>query len=251
MTAASLAQHELTAATRRHGCIAIVPAGGSGSRFGAATPKQYIEIAGIAVLEHTLRALRQCEAIEHIFVAVPAGEHRADAIATRVGNATVLRCAGAQRADTVRNALATVAKSVRRDAWVLVHDAARPCVSKTDLDRLIERLRDHAVGGLLATPVADTLKRADGQGGVAETVSRERMWRAQTPQMFRYETLIHALDASPDVTDEAQAIEALGMVPLLVPGSARNIKITQAEDADLAVFYLRTRESCDPLQNQD
>lgn len=231
------------AGPQRYGCIAIVPAGGSGSRFGAATPKQYIEIAGAPVLEHTLRALRQCVAIEHIFVAVPVDEDRADAIATRVGNTTVLRCAGAQRADTVRNALTAVAKWVRRDAWVLVHDAARPCVGKGDLDRLVETLGDHAVGGLLATPVSDTLKRADEAGAVVETVSRERMWRAQTPQMFRYETLVHALAASPDVTDEAQAIEALGMAPLLVPGSARNIKITHADDAELAAFYLRDQTS--------
>lgn len=231
------------AGPQRYGCIAIVPAGGSGSRFGAATPKQYIEIAGAPVLEHSLRALRQCVAIEHIFVAVPVDEDRADAIATRVGNTTVLRCAGAQRADTVRNALTAVAKWVRRDAWVLVHDAARPCVGKGDLDRLVETLGDHAVGGLLATPVSDTLKRADEAGAVVETVSRERMWRAQTPQMFRYETLVHALAASPDVTDEAQAIEALGMAPLLVPGSARNIKITHADDAELAAFYLRDQTS--------
>lgn len=231
------------AGPQRYGCIAIVPAGGSGARFGAAVPKQYIEIAGAPVLEHTLRALRRQAAIEHIFVVVPVDESRADAIATRVGNTTVLRCAGAQRADTVRNALAAVAKWVRRDAWVLVHDAARPCVGKADLDRLIETLRDHAVGGLLATPVSDTLKRADDAGGVSETVSRERMWRAQTPQMFRCETLVHALAASPDVTDEAQAIEALGMVPLLVPGSARNIKITHADDAELAAFYLRDHSS--------
>ncbi|MBL8311742.1 MAG: 2-C-methyl-D-erythritol 4-phosphate cytidylyltransferase [Burkholderiales bacterium] len=230
----------------RFGCVAIVPAGGSGSRFGAATPKQYTEIAGAPVLEHTLCALRQCDAIEHIFVAVPAEEVRADAIAARAGNTTVLRCAGAQRADTVRSALAAVVKSVRRDAWVLVHDAARPCVSKSDLDRLIATLSQHAVGGLLATPVSDTLKRADEHGGVAETVPRAGMWRAQTPQMFRYETLAHALVASPDVTDEAQAIEALGMVPLLVPGSARNIKITHAEDAELVAFYLRGREPHNP-----
>ncbi len=219
-------------------CVAVVPAGGSGSRFGAATPKQYTEIAGAAVLEHTLRALRQCQAIEHIFVAVPADEHRADAIAVRSGHTTVLHCAGAQRAHTVVNALVAIAKFVRRDAWVLVHDAARPCVALADLERLIERVGAHPVGGLLASPVADTLKRGDDQATVVETVSRERMWRAQTPQMFRYETLVHALNASPDVTDEAQAVEALGMAPLLVPGSARNIKITQAEDAELAAFYL-------------
>jgi 2-C-methyl-D-erythritol 4-phosphate cytidylyltransferase len=223
---------------QRFNCIAIVPAGGSGSRFGGPLPKQYTEIAGAMVLEHTLRALRRSEKIEHIFVAVPADEDRADALAARAGNTTVLRCAGAQRADTVSNALAAVSRRVKRDAWVLVHDAARPCVTAIELDRLINAVQSHPVGGLLATPVTDTLKRGTARGDVAETVPRTHMWRAQTPQMFRYETLIHALGASPDVTDEAQAIEALGMMPLLVAGSPRNIKITLPEDAELAEFYL-------------
>jgi 2-C-methyl-D-erythritol 4-phosphate cytidylyltransferase len=222
----------------RFSCVAIVPAGGSGARFGAATPKQYIELAGAPVLEHTLRALGGCAAIEHIFVAVPSDEDRADAIAARVGNTTVLRCAGAQRADTVQNALADISRNVKRDAWLLVHDAARPCVSRADLDRLIAAVQSHPVGGLLATPVSDTLKRAAANGEVVETVSRDGMWRALTPQMFHFATLVHALAASPDVTDEAQAIEALGMSPLLVAGSARNIKITLPEDAELAAYYL-------------
>ena len=153
-------------------------------------------------------------------------------------NVSLLRSAGATRAETVHNAMLDISKQVRRDAWVLVHDAARPCVSAADLDRLVALAGAHPVGGLLAVPVADTLKRGNGDGEVTETVPREGMWRAQTPQMFRYETLLHALAASPDVTDEAQAMEALGLSPLLVAGSARNIKITQPEDAELAAYYL-------------
>jgi 2-C-methyl-D-erythritol 4-phosphate cytidylyltransferase len=125
---------------------------------------------------------------------------------------------------------------------VLVHDAARPCVAVDDLNRLIALAGAHPVGGLLASPVSDTLKRANAAGEITETVPREGMWRAQTPQMFRYETLMHALAASPDVTDEAQAIEALGMSPLVVTGSARNIKITLSEDAELAAYYLSQQE---------
>ncbi len=125
---------------------------------------------------------------------------------------------------------------------MLVHDAARPCVSGADLDRLIVLAGAHPVGGLLASPVSDTLKRANAEGEVTETVPRDGMWRALTPQMFRYETLVHALASSPDVTDEAQAIEALGMSPLLVAGSARNIKITLPEDAELAAYYLSLQE---------
>jgi len=222
----------------RFSCVAIVPAGGSGARFGSATPKQYSVIAGATILEHTLQALHRCPSIQHVFVAVQAGDHWADLIAERTGNTTILHCAGGQRAHTVQNALVAISRRVRRDAWVLVHDAARPCVEQEDVERLIACAGLHPVGGLLATPVTDTLKRATATLEISETVSRDGLWRAQTPQMFRHELLAHALDASPEVTDEAQAVEALGLSPLLVPGSARNIKITLPEDAEIAAFYL-------------
>lgn len=228
------------AASIRFGCIAIVPSGGSGSRFGAPLPKQYSVIAGRKVIDHTLSALLACPEIEHIVVNVQQDDTHIDdtAAATEFANVTFLRTAGATRAETVQNALAAISKRVKRDAWVLVHDAARPCVLASDVARLVARAGAHAVGGLLASPVTDTLKRATRENEVAETVPRADMWRAQTPQMFRYETLVHALACSPDVTDEAQAIEALGMSPLIVEGSARNIKITQPDDAALAAFYL-------------
>ena len=223
---------------QRFGCVAIVPAGGSGARYGAVVPKQYSVIAGRMVIEHSLLALQSCAAIKHIFVIVQHDDERADEVAAGITGVTFLRCAGATRAETVQRALAAISKQVKRDAWVLVHDAARPCVMASDVMRLIELGGAHGVGSVLATPVADTLKRGTADNEIAETISRENMWRAQTPQMFRYETLVHALNASPDVTDEAQAIEALGMTPLLVAGSARNIKITLPEDAELAEFYL-------------
>ena len=226
----------------RLSCVAIVPAGGSGARFGSAAPKQYSIIAGKAVLEHTLIALQKCAAIERIFVNVQHDDAHAEAVAADHANVTLLRTAGCTRAETVQNALKDISKQVRRDAWVLVHDAARPCVTSVDLDRLISLTGAHPVGGLLAAPVTDTLKRANAYGEVTETVPRDGMWRALTPQMFRYETLVHALTSSPDVTDEAQAIEALGMSPLLVAGSARNIKITLPEDAELAAYYLSLQE---------
>ena len=222
----------------RLSCVAIVPAGGSGARFGSAAPKQYSMIAGKTVLEHTLNALQKCAAIERIFVNVQHDDAHADAVAADHAYVTLLRTAGGTRAETVQNALKDISKQVRRDAWVLVHDAARPCVTSVDLDRLISLAGAHSVGGLLAAPVTDTLKRANAYGEVTETVPRDGMWRALTPQMFRFETLVHALTSSPDVTDEAQAIEALGMSPLLVAGSARNIKITVPEDAELAAYYL-------------
>jgi len=226
------------AASIRFGCIAIVPSGGSGSRFGAPLPKQYSVIAGRKVIDHTLAALLACPEIEHVVVNVQHDDAHIDDTATTFPSVTFLRNAGATRAETVQNALQAMGKRVKRDAWVLVHDAARPCVLASDVARLVARVGAHAVGGLLASPVTDTLKRATRENEVAETVPRADMWRAQTPQMFRYETLVHALACSPDVTDEAQAIEALGMSPLIVEGSARNIKITQPEDAALAAFYL-------------
>lgn len=194
------------------------------------------------MLEHSLTALHRCAAIERIFVNVQQDDANAEAVMAPYANVTLLRTAGSTRAATVQNALKDISRQVRRDAWVLVHDAARPCVTSVDLDCLISLAGAHHVGGLLASPVSDTLKRANAEGEVAETVPRDGMWRAQTPQMFRYETLMHALASSPDVTDEAQAIEALGMSPLLVAGSARNIKITLPEDVELAAYYLSQRE---------
>ena len=226
----------------RSSCVAIVPAGGRGARFGSVAPKQYSLIAGRTVLEHTLNALQKCATIERIFVNVQSDDANAEAVVAAHANVTLLRTAGSTRAETVQNALKDISRLVRRDAWVLVHDAARPCVSSGDLNRLISQAGAHPVGGLLASPVSDTLKRANAEGEVTETVPRDGMWRAQTPQMFRYETLAHALASSPDVTDEAQAIEALGMSPLLVAGSARNIKITLPEDAELAAYYLALAE---------
>ena len=227
----------------RLSCVAIVPAGGSGARFGSVVPKQYSVIAGKTVLEHTLIALKKCTSIERIFVNVQHDDAHAEAVTKNHANVTLLHTAGRTRAETVQNALKDIAKQVRRDAWVLVHDAARPCVARVDLDRLIALAGAHPVGGLLASPVSDTLKRANAENEVTETVPRDGMWRAQTPQMFRYETLVHALSSSPDVTDEAQAIEALGMSPLLVAGSSRNIKITLPDDAELAAYYLSQQEN--------
>ena len=226
----------------RLSCVAIVPAGGSGARFGSAAPKQYSLIARKTVLEHTLIALQKCAAIERIFVNVQHDDPHVQAVTAHHPNVKVLRTAGGTRSETVQNALKDISKQVRRDAWVLVHDAARPCLSSVDLDRLIALAGAHPVGGLLASPVSDTLKRGNAESEVTETVSRDGMWRAQTPQMFRYEALLHALASSPQVTDEAQAIEALGMSPLLVTGSSRNIKITLPEDAELAAYYLSQQE---------
>ncbi|TAG46288.1 MAG: 2-C-methyl-D-erythritol 4-phosphate cytidylyltransferase [Betaproteobacteria bacterium] len=227
----------------RFGCVAIVPAGGSGARLGAAVPKQYLEIAGHLVLHHTLTALSAVSAIEHIYVAVQADDERAVSTCESFTRVTMLPTAGRLRAETVSNTLQAIHKKINRDAWILVHDAARPCVSQAAIDRLIQTCVAHPVGGLLALPVADTMKRSNASDEVVETLSRDQLWRAQTPQMFRFEMLQHALSAAPDATDESQAIEAIGLSPKLVLGEARNLKITYPEDIALASHFLQQTPS--------
>ncbi len=217
----------------------LVPAAGGGSRFGTAQPKQYALLDGRPVLAHTLARLADAVAPEGIFVALAAEDLYFERMAGGHVDATVLRCGGATRAETVRNALAAMSEQCADDDWILVHDAARPCVPRDALARLLHHLRDDATGGLLAVPVADTLKRSDGDvdaPGVVGTVARTGLWQAQTPQMFRYGVLTRAFSRAEALscTDEAQAVEALGLSPRLVRGSPANIKITYAEDLQLA-----------------
>lgn len=225
---------------------AIVPAAGHGSRFGSATPKQYTTLLGRPVLSWTLQALLTEESLAGIVVAV---SDPSDPLWTALPEARdprVQTCAGGARRElSVANALAALAGRAADTDWVLVHDAARPCLRHDDLQALFSELRDEAVGGLLAVPVSDTLKRADARGDVAETVPREMLWRALTPQMFRYGLLQRALALSVErgrtVTDEASAIEGLGLRPRLVRGHADNIKVTNPEDATLAAAILQAR----------
>jgi 2-C-methyl-D-erythritol 4-phosphate cytidylyltransferase len=226
----------------RFGCVAIVPAGGSGTRFGATTPKQYSALAGKTVLEHSLLALLSVSSIECVYLVVQADDKRAAEIlenSPALSRVRLLACAGATRAQTVHQALAAIRGEILRDAQILVHDAARPCVKREYIETLIRVAGKPAIGGLLALPVTDTMKRVSLDGKHVETISRDGLWRAQTPQMFGYETLVHALASSPDATDEAQAIEALGFAPILVQGDPHNIKITLADDLAMAEFFLR------------
>jgi 2-C-methyl-D-erythritol 4-phosphate cytidylyltransferase len=233
---------EPSTVTSRFQVVAIVPAGGSGARFGAVLPKQYVTIAGATVIEHSLKALLSAKGVEHVYLVVQSDDQHAESILSQFALAqsvSLLRCAGETRAQTVVNALHEIRKLVNRDAWVLVHDAARPCVTPMHVEMLMHVAGGESVGGLLALPLTDSLKRASPTGESVESLPREGIWRAQTPQMFRYETLLHALQSSPDVTDESQAIEALGLNPVLVHGDPRNIKITIAEDAEMAELFLR------------
>ncbi len=227
----------------RYGCVAIVPAGGAGSRFGADRPKQYLPLGRDTVMGSALRALLVTREIEHVYVNVQAGDLHAQAVIDALApeeraRVSLLHVAGSTRSATVLAALEAVRRDVQTNAWVLVHDAARPCLSRTALARLLAARSEAAAGALLALPMADTVKRADERGHVAETVPRDALWRAQTPQMFRYGVLRDALGACPDATDEAQAVEALGLAPRLVLGEARNLKITHPEDLALARFFM-------------
>lgn len=223
--------------------FAIVPAAGSGSRFGAGVPKQYLPLLGKPVLQHTLLALLAVPEIIKIWVVLAPQDEHWDTFdwSAMAGRVETLRCGGATRAESVMAGLHAIGNVAQEDDWVLVHDAARPCLDPELVRQLLTTLADDPVGGLLAVPVADTLKRADAAQRVQATVPRHDLWQAQTPQMFRRHLLQQALQNSPDVTDEAGAIEALGLSPRLVPGAAGNLKITYAGDLALAGWLLQER----------
>jgi 2-C-methyl-D-erythritol 4-phosphate cytidylyltransferase len=223
--------------------FALIPAAGVGARVGAERPKQYVSLAGKLMLLHALDTFADSVAIQHTFVVVSAEDgYVKDALAHSphlADRVTVLYCGGATRRESVLNGLRSVRGRIGDDDWVLVHDAARPGLTEKMIDRLIESVRDDEVGGLLALPVVDTLKRANAEQRAEATVPRDSLWAAQTPQMFRYALLGKALQAAEHATDEASAVEALGLKPKLVEGSARNFKVTLPHDVALAELYLK------------
>ena len=225
--------------------FALVPAAGSGSRMEHDTPKQYLPLLGEPLICHTLRVLCQSSLIERVYVVLSVGDALWNAIdAAALGDKlTPLYVGGATRADSVLNGLRAIRADVADGDWVLVHDAARPCLAPWHVETLIDALDDDEVGGLLAVPVADTLKRADSRGRAEATVPRDRLWQAQTPQMFRYVMLRRALESARTVTDEASAIESAGLHPKLVAGDTTNLKVTYPLDLHLAEWILQHRES--------
>ncbi len=218
----------------------LIPAAGSGSRMGADIPKQYLPLFGMPLVAHCIELFTRNSRIGSVNIILSADDIDWQKQAIEIGEKTIIhRCGGETRAATVLNGLSAM-QEVGDDEWVLVHDAARPGLTDELLNRLLDSLQDDEVGGLLAIPLADTLKRADGQRRVARTESRESLWLAQTPQMFRYGLLKKALQQSGATpTDEAQAIEALGLQPKLVLGELRNLKITYPQDLALAEAILK------------
>lgn len=227
--------------------FAIVPAAGSGSRMGGERPKQYLSLLGRPLIHHTLAALCSVPEIDRVYVvlSVDDTEWRRYDWRDLQPKLAPLFCGGATRADSVLGGLRAISAEVAQTDWILVHDAARPCVARWHVEKLIHALAQEETGGLLAVPVADTLKRADDSRHVVATVPRERLWQAQTPQMFRYVMLRRALEAADlgHITDEASAIEAAGLHPRLVEGDATNLKVTYPLDLHLAEWILQNREA--------
>lgn len=233
--------NETNTAVQQH--VALIPAAGVGARMAAGSPKQYLAIGAKPMLRHTVDAFLSSPLIAHTYVVVSADDPFIDGVlpdAREPGSrVTVLRCGGATRMESIRNGLHALAGVLGAQDRVLVHDAARPGLNAALIERLIVETGDHAAGGLLALPVVDTVKRR-GEDGVA-TVPRYGLWLAQTPQMFSYALLCRALDAALDpaaITDDASAVEALGLAPRLVEGHPRNLKVTLPSDIRIAEMYL-------------
>ena len=223
--------------------FALIPAAGSGTRLAAGSPKQYLSLAGRPMLWHAIRALCVPQ-VAAVFVVLGAKDEqfaREDWSAFE-GKLNPLYCGGETRRDSVLNGLIAVRGTVEADDWVLVHDAARPCLPRTDLQRLLEEGGADAIGAILALPVADTVKSAGkdeaGVQRIAATQDRSQLWLAQTPQLFRAGLLAQALSAAPGATDEAAAIEKMGLRPRLVLGSRQNLKVTYPEDVAIAQAIL-------------
>ncbi|PHX03887.1 2-C-methyl-D-erythritol 4-phosphate cytidylyltransferase [Vibrio splendidus] len=220
--------------------IAVVPAAGVGSRMKADRPKQYLQIHGKTILEHTVEKLLSHPQVSKIVVAVSDDDPYYPELPLNLNPLVIRVSGGTERADSVLSALDYIAQQQLND-WVMVHDAARPCIQLSDIDKLISGAMTHDVGAILAAPVRDTMKRG-AQGQIEHTVDRVDLWHALTPQMFRSKplrkVLSEALQQGVSITDEASAFEWKGLSPALIGGRSDNFKITQPEDLALAEFYL-------------
>ena len=225
--------------------VALIPAAGIGTRMNSDCPKQYLQIAGKTIIEHTINSLLLCPKIEHIIVALGAEDDYFPQLAIASDPRVVTVLGGKERADSVLSGLDYLAMQADyANCWVLVHDAARPCLHQDDLTNVMKLItQDDCCGGILAAPVRDTMKRSlQSEPLIAQTVDREALWHALTPQFFPLqllrECLSKALKEKAIITDEASALEYCGYQPVLVAGRADNLKVTRPEDLALAEFYL-------------
>jgi len=221
----------------------VIPAAGIGKRMDSDIPKQYLKLNDKTIIEHTLAVFDQHDAISEIVVSISEGDEYWASLNINLSKPLHVANGGQERCDSVLNALNSLENKAADDDWVLVHDAARPCLRHEDLTLLLETLEDHGVGGILAVPVRDTMKRSFDNNTIKETVKRENLWHALTPQMFHFSMLKNALESALNkndlITDEASAIELAGYQPVLVEGHADNIKVTCPEDLVLASFFLQ------------
>lgn len=229
--------------------IALIPAAGSGSRMGNELPKQYLSLNNRPMIYHAINTLCHSQLIARILVVLAPNDNEWSQYdwSEFSEKLIVLNCGGITRAESVLNGLIAAKQKnlINADDWILVHDAARPCLTSDQLEKLINELANDKVGGLLAVPVADTLKRSDAENRIAHTESRENLWQAQTPQMFRYDLLTKALHNTTNIsiTDDASAVEALGFHPKLVLSDAYNFKVTYPQDLALAELIIQKRNN--------
>lgn len=224
----------------------IIPAAGKGLRLGGFTPKQYLKIQGKYLIEHTLNIFFEFPNLERIVVVIAPDDTEWQSLPIAHHPKIVTAIGGQDRCHSVLNGLKALSSYVDQQDWILVHDAARPCLHRDDLHRLMTQLANHPVGGCLGIPIYDTLKRCDSERNIQCTVSRDHLWRVLTPQMFRYQPLIDALKSATThqqpITDESSAIELSGAIPLMVPGRADNIKVTVPEDLEFVEYYLQRKK---------
>ena len=225
--------------------FALVLAAGQGTRIGDAVPKQYLPLAGKPMMFHSIEALSAVSRVERLYVVLAPmdrhwGQHDWSAFPEKVEAAF---CGGTHRAESVLNTLKHIEARAAPDDWVLVHDAARPCIMTELVEQFLDEIGEDPVGGLLAMPLADTLKSGDEDQRVVKTVPRKGLWRAQTPQLFRYSILRKGIEKNPQATDESEAVESLGHAPRLAEGENSNIKVTFAEDIVMAELILRNKQS--------
>ncbi len=227
-------------------CWIVVPAAGIGSRMGAVCPKQYLPLAGKTVLENTLERLLKLPDIAGIVLVLHAEDHHWNTMSLAQNPKIHKIIGGDERCNSVLNALDFLARKAASDDWVLVHDAARPCVSLDSIIELVDVVQQHSVGGILGVPVSDTLKQVEG-GSIQSTANRNLLWHAQTPQMFRLgllkTCLQRALSEGKVITDESSAVECYGYHPLMVQGRSDNIKITRPEDLAIAAMLIQQQLS--------
>ena len=219
----------------------VIPAAGIGNRMETAIPKQYLPISGKPMISYSIQTFFASPRIASIHLALSPEDYFWRNLELAANSRLQLHYTGGEtRAQTVLNTLYAMKSQVDVDDWILVHDAARPGLTLALLDTLLDSLENDAVGGLLALPLADTLKQSNADDRVKTTIPRDGLWQAQTPQMFRYRLLTNALESFDGVpTDEAQAIEALGFEPKLVTGSLRNMKVTYPQDMALMELFIQ------------